>query len=124
MADQSDGVEQSNPLSANDFHVLMALSEGPSYGYALMKAVAEHSGGAVTPEIGSLYRVLARLMDLGWVEEAATPADAPAAARGRTRRYYAITPAGRAVVRHEAERLASVVALARERDLLSPGRVR
>jgi len=124
VADRSDAAQQHNPLNPNEFHVLMALAEGPSYGYALMKAVSDHSGGAVTPEIGSLYRVLARLMDLGWVEEAETPADVPAAHRGRTRRYYAITPAGRLAVRREADRLAGVVALARERDLLSPRRVR
>ena len=38
------------PLSPTDFHVLMVLAEGPSYGYAIMKAVDEHSGGVVSPE--------------------------------------------------------------------------
>ncbi|MEE8062487.1 MAG: PadR family transcriptional regulator, partial [Gemmatimonadales bacterium] len=84
-----------NPLSAMDFHVLMVLAEGPSYGYAIMKAVVDHSDGAVSPDVGSLYRVLARLMGQGWVTEAGAPADAPAASRGRARRYYALTPEGR-----------------------------
>ncbi len=114
--------DATNPLSATDFHVLMVLAEGPSYGYAIMKAVVDHSGGAVSPDIGSLYRVLARLMGRGWVTETGAPADAPAASRGRARRYYALTPEGRTMALTEASRLARLVDLARERNLLSPER--
>ena len=116
--------EAAAPLSATDFHVLMVLAEGPSYGYAIMKAVARHSEGAVRPEIGSLYRVLWRLMDSGWVREAAPPRSARRGSRGQPRRYYALTPAGHAVANAEARRLAHVVSLARERDLLAEGRSR
>lgn len=115
---------ESTPLSAVEFHVLMVLAEGPSYGYAIMKAVREHSGGAVSPEIGSLYRVLARLMELAWVEEVPAPAGAKRGRRGLPRRYYALTRGGRAVALAEAKRLARVVALARERDLLPEGSAR
>lgn len=106
------------PMRAMDFHVLMVLAEGPGYGYGIMKAVTEQSGGAVRPEIGALYRVLARLMAEGWVREVPAPPDAPAATRGRERRYYDLTAEGRRAVRQEARRLAGVVALARERRLL------
>jgi DNA-binding PadR family transcriptional regulator len=109
------------PLNATDFHVLMVLAEGPSYGYAIMKAVDEHSGGAVSPEIGATYRVLSRLLAEGWVEETAAPKGARRGARGLPRRYYALTPQGRAVALTEARRLARVVALASERDLLPEG---
>ena len=112
------------PLGATDFHVLMVLAEGPSYGYAIMKAVELHSGGGISPEIGSMYRTLARLMSEGWVEETVEPADAPATTRGLPRRYYALTPTGRAAARVEAGRLAAVVVLARERALLPEGRSR
>ena len=112
--------EAANPLTAMDFHVLMVLSEGPSYGYSIMKAVVDHTGGSLSPDIGSLYRVLARLMGRGWVSEAAPPDDATQPSRGRPRRYYDLTPEGRTVVLAEANRLARVVDLARERDLLSP----
>lgn len=106
------------PLSAIDFHVLMVLADGPSYGYAIMKAVQAHSDGAVAPEIGSLYRVLSRLVADGWVKEARPPRDARPGTRGLPRRYYALTPAGRKVALAEARRLAGVVALARARCLL------
>jgi DNA-binding PadR family transcriptional regulator len=109
------------PLSATDFHVLMVLAEGPSYGYAIMKAVDEHSSGAVSPEIGGMYRVLSRLLAEGWVEEKAPPKGAKRGARGLPRRYYGLTREGRSVARAEARRLARVVALAEERDLLPEG---
>lgn len=118
---KTTGAGPAGPLSATDFHVLMVLSEGASYGYAIMKAVAEQSGGAVTPEIGSLYRVLARLMGEGWVRDAAEPAGTPAVTRGQDRRYYALTAEGRRVVKQEARRLEEVVSLARDRRLLGGG---
>ncbi len=114
--------DATNPLSATDFHVLMVLAGGASYGYAIMKAVVDHSDGAVSPDVGSLYRVLARLMGRRWVTETGAPAQAPAASRGRARRYYALTPEGRTVALTEASRLARLVDLARERNLLSPER--
>ena len=112
---------QHSPLSATDFHVLLVLSEGDLYGYAIKKAVETQSGGAVTPEIGSLYRVLARLMAEGLVAEVAGPAE-DGTHRGRPRKYYGITPAGRDVARAEAARLSELVELARGRDML-PGRL-
>jgi PadR family transcriptional regulator PadR len=112
------------PLSATDFHVLMVLAEGPSYGYAIMKAVEDHSGGAISPEIGAMYRVLSRLVAEGWVEDTKPPKGAKRGTRGLPRRYYALTRSGRAVARAEARRLARVVALAGERDLLPEGGAR
>lgn len=106
------------PLSPTDVHVLMVLVDGALYGYGIKKAVAEESDGAVDPEIGSLYRVLARLMGAGLVEEAPTPADAGDVHPGRDRRYYALTPVGRAALEAEASRLSRVLDLARARRLL------
>ena len=63
------------PLSATDYHVLLVLAEEDLYGYAIMKAIEEDSRGAVSPEIGSLYRILARLMTEGFVDEIGTPKD-------------------------------------------------
>jgi DNA-binding PadR family transcriptional regulator len=105
------------PLSATDFHVLMVLADGDLYGYAIMKAVEEQSGGVVSPEIGSLYRVLARLMADGLVSEVEGPAHTETH-RGRPRKYYGLTSRGREAARTEASRLQGVVELARGRDLL------
>ena len=116
--DQDPHAKRSNPLSATDFHVLMVLAEEDLYGYAIMKAVERESAGTVSPEIGSLYRILARLVSEGFVDEADAPADAPAEHRGRPRRYYRLTEAGRLAVMRESQRLRDVLELARERSFL------
>ena len=111
------------PLSATDFHVLLVLAEKPLWGYAIMRAVEDESGGMIRPDVGSLYRILARLMESGLLEETPAPREADGAAhRGRPRRYYRITLAGLRAVRSEALRLAGVLEVARSRSLLPEGR--
>jgi DNA-binding PadR family transcriptional regulator len=105
------------PLSALDLQVLLVLSDSDLYGYAIMKAVEAQSGGVLSPEIGSLYRVLSRLTDLGWVVETDTPAQPAEGHRGKPRRYYGITELGRAVARSELQRLREVV---RRAEALGP----
>ena len=101
------------PLAPLDYHVLLVLAAGRLYGYAIMKEVESQTEGAVRVEIGSLYRVIGRLMESGWVEEVDPPARAPMTHRGQPRRYYAITAEGRTALRAEAQRLARVVRLTR-----------
>ena len=66
-------------VSTLEYHVLLAMANGPLYGYAIKDAVEVESAGTLTPRAGSLYRVLARLMTRGLVEET-EPAEAAAAA--------------------------------------------
>lgn len=114
--------EPHQPLSPTDYHLLLALTDGQQYGYAIMKAIETESGGVIVPEIGSLYRVLARLMGAGLVEETRAPKGAPAVHRGRPRRYYRITPGGKRVLAAETARLNRVIRLARARKVLSDTR--
>ena len=102
---------QMRALSATDFHVLLVLAGGDLYGYAILKAVEEES-------IGSLYRVLGRLMSGGLVMEVAAPAGEGVMHRGRARRYYRLTDRGRQVLRDDAWRLDRALAIARDRALL------
>jgi len=97
-------------LKPADFHILLALSAGPLHGYGIMKDVERDSAGEVTLEIGSLYRLLARMVGEGLIYHAERTDE--------RRRYYRITPAGRKVLKSEAARLASVVTLVRARKLL------
>ena len=71
--------------------VLAILAEGDSYGYAIIKRVAELSGGQLCWTDGMLYPVLHRLERQGLV--AATWSSSE---NGRRRRYYRITRQGRA----------------------------
>lgn len=101
------------PLKPADFHILMVLLEGELHGYGIMQQVAEQSGGAVRLELGSLYRLIARMTDLGLIADAH---------RRRVdddrRRYYRVTPYGREVAKSEARRLEEVVRTARAHKLL------
>src|SRR5688500_5126399 len=56
-------------MSSFEYHVLLALSAGALHGYAVKQRVEEESGGSLTPQAGSLYRVIARLMTSGLLIE-------------------------------------------------------
>jgi DNA-binding PadR family transcriptional regulator len=71
--------------------VLAILAEGDSYGYAILQRVRELSGGRMTWTDGMLYPVLHRLERNGYVS-----ARWESAETGRRRKYYQITPQGRA----------------------------
>ena len=106
------------PLKPADFHILLALSDGPRHGYGIMKEVERESAGGVRLEIGSLYRLLARLLGAGLIEEA--EASTGAEDDGR-RRNYRLSRLGRRTLKAEAERLAGLVAVFRARKLISEG---
>jgi DNA-binding PadR family transcriptional regulator len=98
------------PLTPAVFHVLLALADGPLHGYAIMQAVEESSGIAMGP--GTVYGTLERLEASGFVRESATRKD--------RRRMFALLPAGREALQHEAKRLSRLASLARAKRLL-PG---
>ena len=76
--------------------VLAILAEGDSYGYAILQRVRELSGGRLEWTDGMLYPVLHRLERLGYVK-----AHWETAESGRKRKYYHITPQGRAQLAEE-----------------------
>lgn len=102
-------------MNAVDFHVLLVLAGGDLYGYAILKSVRAESGGTLRPDIGSLYRVLGRLMAEGLVAEVDPPESAPVVHSGKPRRYYRLTRGGRAALRAETKRLEGALKLARKR---------
>ena len=69
--------------------VLAILSEGESYGYAIIKRVDELSGGRLQWTDGMLYPVLHRLERNGLVKASWGRADS-----GRRRKYYRLTDQG------------------------------
>ena len=93
-----------------EFHVLLALLEGPRHGYGLMQDVAAHSEGEVQLGPGTLYTAIKRLRASGLISE--TDADAD------RRRCYKLTRKGKSVAEEEARRLSDLVRLARKRGLL------
>jgi len=101
-------------MSLLEYHVLLALASAPLHGYAIKDMVAEESGGTLTPRAGSLYRVIARLMTVGYVTDT-QPRGSTAPHPGLARKYYALTSAGRAALAAEARRLKQSAAIAEKR---------
>ena len=94
------------PLKPIAFHILLALAEESTHGYAAMQGVRAQAGGSLRVSTGSFYRHLATLMRAGLVEDAPAPTlDDP-----RRGAYYRVTPRGRDVLERERERLAALVA--------------
>lgn len=99
-------------LSDLTFHILLALGDGPSHGYAIGKDVEERSGGRLDPTTGALYQALRRLTDDGLVVPVGGPDEADA-----RRKYFTLTPRGRRAAATEAGRLDALVRTARQRKL-------
>jgi DNA-binding PadR family transcriptional regulator len=99
------------PLPPVTLHILMALSDEDRHGYAIIQHVSERTGGAVRLGAGTLYRSVQRMLEQGLIDETDERPDPEE--DDERRRYYRITPFGRAVARAEAERLSGLVKLAR-----------
>jgi DNA-binding PadR family transcriptional regulator len=113
MARRIDDVTTLLPLTPVVFEILLALAAGEQHGYAIMRDVAERTGGRIDLHAGTLYRALARLLDGGLIEEL-DERPAPDVDDER-RRYYRLTPRGAAVAQAEAERLEAQLTAARRR---------
>ena len=99
------------PLPTATFHILLALADDDRHGYAVIQEVAARTGGQVTISAGTLYRSIQRMLEQGLIEEL-TERPAPELDDER-RRYYRITPSGRAAARAETARLAALLRLAK-----------
>jgi DNA-binding PadR family transcriptional regulator len=115
MTPSDDRPRAATPLTPAAFHVLVALAGGDLHGYAILKEVAERTGGQVRLSTGTLYGLVRRFLEDGWIAE--TPRR-PGHAEDPRRRTYRLTPEGRAVAAAEARRLEAMVAAARDRRLL------
>lgn len=108
------------PLTPVVLHILLALAEGESHGYAIAQEVEQVTGGEVKMGPGTLYGSIQRMLAAGLIEEVAPRHRA--ADDDERRRYYRSTTLGRRVLELEVERLAHVVRLARSKHLLrDPG---
>jgi PadR family transcriptional regulator, regulatory protein PadR len=83
--------------------VLSILSDGDSYGYAIIQRVKELSGGKIEWTDGMLYPVLHWLEDEGLVRSRWTKSES-----GRKRKYYSLQPDGRQALRKQKEQWAVV----------------
>lgn len=78
--------------------ILSILSEGDSYGYAIIQRVRQLSGGRIEWTDGMLYPVLHWLEDEGHVHSRWVKSET-----GRKRKYYALRPEGEQALRRQKE---------------------
>ena len=99
------------PLSAHQFHILLALTDGDRHGYGVIQDVEQRTGGDMRLGTGTLYTAIARLVTLGLIGESGREDD--------RRRYYRLLPLGRAVLQAETRRLEALVRHAHARGVRS-----
>jgi DNA-binding PadR family transcriptional regulator len=111
------------PLSPAAFAILVVLRDGERHGYAILREVNDTTHGLVRLLPGTLYNLVKRMLEDGWIEESEERPD-PTIDDER-RRYYRLTGLGQQVVVLEAERLVGMVGVARQHGLLDqPGGAR
>ena len=116
MGMDRDRIDKHLPLRRVEFHILLSLAAGERHGYRILKDI-EARGETAVPDVGTLYRALARMVESRLIEAAARR---PAPDTGDERRnYYRITSAGLRVARAEARRLGALMRAARLGGLLA-----
>lgn len=115
MPDHRRDVEDLLPLKPVVHELLLALAEGPSHGYGIIRTVRDRSGGRTRLRTGVLYHHLSHLLETGLVEETddRPPDDDP-----RRGTYYRLTDLGRRAAAAEAARLEEMVRRTRRLGLL------
>jgi DNA-binding PadR family transcriptional regulator len=96
------------------YHILLALVRRDLHGLGIADEVEAASEGAVELGPGTLYRSLSEMSEAGLIRTVA----APAGEADPRRKYYAITPAGRELLRLETARLGRLVETARARHAI------
>src|SRR5215475_13620417 len=112
--DRDRRVENLLPLRPVEFHILLSLAGGERHGYGIMQDARER--GEAVPDIGTMYRALARMLDQGLIE--ATDSRNASDDDDESRNYYRITNVGLRVAKAEARRLEVLMRAARLGGLL------
>ena len=98
------------PLSAREFHVLLAVSKEPLNGYQVSQSVEKTSNGTVRLSPATQYVNLHRLLEKGLLQEVTEREQHRSDGRGQ--RFWSLSPLGTRVLRAEAQRLSADAALA------------
>jgi DNA-binding PadR family transcriptional regulator len=107
----ADDVKALLPLQPTTFHILLSLTDEDRHGYAIILEVARRTQGELKLSAGTLYRSIQRMLETGLIVETRSR-PAPEMDDER-RRYYRITPLGKAAAEAEAGRLRDLLKMAR-----------
>lgn len=92
------------PLTPVAFEILLALAGGERNGYDVMIGIERRTGGRISPNPGTLYRALDRLLQEGLLARSG---------EGDSRRLFSLSELGREVAAAETARLSDQVMAAR-----------
>ena len=112
--DRDRRVESLLPLRPVEFQILLSVAPGERHGYGMMQDA--HERGEAVPDVGTLYRALARMVDQGLIAQSGARRDSEAG--DERRNYYRITDLGLRVAKAEARRLEALTRAARLGGLL------
>jgi DNA-binding PadR family transcriptional regulator len=108
MADKRRDPEHYLPLTPMAFEILLAVTEGDRHGYDVMLAIERRTGGRLSPNPGTLYRAINRLVDEGLLETARGVSH-----DSEPRTLFRLSRLGARVLAAEASRLADQAGTAR-----------
>ena len=109
-------IQEYLPLNPLEFRILIALTQGPSYGTRIVEEIETHEAGRTKIYPANLFRRIRDLLSRELLEACSAPEEADP-----RRTYVRLTRLGRAVARAEAERLRDLLADAVDHDLLPEG---
>jgi transcriptional regulator len=92
-------IDQEWKKGSAELLILSLLEDQPRHGYDIGKLIDRRSAGALHFHVASLYPLLYRLENRGWIE--GRWVEKP---NQRRRRYYRLTPEGRRVLAFQREK--------------------
>jgi len=116
MGTDRDRIDQLLPLRPVEFHILLSLASGERHGYGIIQDI-EARGESTVPDVGTMYRALARMAESGLIGAASLSVKDRDSSDER-RNYYRITDKGLRVAKAEARRLQALTRAARLGGLL------
>jgi DNA-binding PadR family transcriptional regulator len=103
------------PLTPIAMHILLALVDRQRHGLGIAEHIEDFTSGRLTLGPGNLYGTIKRLLELEFINDAASEDRESADPR---RRYYQITPLGRRALEIETRELANVLDVARLKKVI------
>src|SRR5688572_14623051 len=100
-------------MKRHHFYILLSLAGRDRHGLDVMRDVLELTEGDLKLWPATLYGSLDELVEMEWIE-LADAASRPAG-ESEKKRYYRITPSGRAALEHETRRIEALAGMARLR---------
>src|SRR5499425_127125 len=98
--DRNRDIDKLLPLRPVEFHILLSLASGERHGYGIIQDI-EARGEASVPDVGTMYRALARMVESGLIGAAPAAKDST----DERRNNYRLTDKGLRVAKAEARRL-------------------